>query len=261
MSPTNAGNTNHSRAQGSLDSRYKDIYDKEAATYDQTRFGSISWGYAKQIKNDLIIQLLRENNYLNSEAMLLDAASGTGRIAHDLVRSGMQHVHAADISTEMLLKSKENLDPALHDCMTWTETNMKELPFEDDLFDVATLGSFLYLIPLDEYANYLADIRRVLKPGGLLICEVSNTFCLANPKNALVVLTQKYLRRRKVKSYVTPWGLKNLFSGFVIDEVIGVEYPMISRDYDKCRRLNFRVGRSPLLRYLGGKIVLVLRKQ
>jgi ubiquinone/menaquinone biosynthesis C-methylase UbiE len=261
MPPTSTDNTSSSSAENSFDSHYKDVYNKEAASYDQTRFGNQRWRYAKQIKNDLIVELLRENYLLNPETKLLDVASGTGRIAHDLVSNGLHNVYAADISKEMLKKNKENLDPSLHLRMNWVLTNMKKLPFEDGFFDATTIGSFLYLIPLTEYANYVADIRRVLKPGGLLICEVSNTFGIFNPKNAAVVMSQKYIRRRKVKSYVTPWGLKSLFPGYAFQEIIGVEYPILSRDYKVCRKMTFSMGRSPILRYLGGKIVLVLRKQ
>lgn len=49
------------------------------------------------------------------------------------------------------------------------EADCRDLPFEDNTFDVLYNGYMLDLIPLADLAPVVAEFHRVLKPGGRLI--------------------------------------------------------------------------------------------
>lgn len=253
--------SNDGADKNAYDGHYKNLYNEDAEHYDHSRFGKRSLRYAKQVKNALILDVLAKKNLLSERTKIIDVATGTGRIAHELAKQQFSEVFATDIALEMLRRNKDHLMPRYQKKMSWTNANMKSLPFPANSFDVATVGSFFYLIPLDEYHNFTTDIHRVLKPDGLLICEVSNALGLFNPANVARIFVHKYWKRMKVKSYAHPWNVSRLFKGFVVDEMIGVEYPMVCRHYGIHQRLAFVLGRSPITRFLGGKFLLVLRKR
>lgn len=241
--------------------KYRRTYNALAVSYDLARFGSLTGHFSKQVKNEAIISLLAARNLISRDKTIIDVAAGTGRIAYELVKQSFSHVSIADISSEMLKKCAENIPPEFKKRVTFTLTDIKSLPFPAGSFDVATLGSFLYLIPHEEYGSYLADVFRILRPGGTLICEVSNAMCIANPVNALYVLHHKHWKRRRVKSYVYPWDIPKLFQDFELDDMVGVEYPLLTTKYDRYRKLSGFLGRFVPTKFFAGKFILVLRKK
>lgn len=46
-----------------------------------------------------------------------------------------------------------------------------DLPFQTNVADLVFLGFFLYLVPRDEMTKTVAEINRILKPGGFLAIE------------------------------------------------------------------------------------------
>ena len=241
--------------------KYKRIYGAGAKAYDESRFGTARRLHSKKFKNDAILNILETKGLICEDTKVIDLATGTGRIAHELVKKKFSHVYSADITPEMLEISKGNLDPKYHGKLSWTLADMKELPFEDNSFNVAIVGSFFYLIPQHEYDNYTKDIWRILRPGGVFICEVSNSLAFFNPKRQIGIMYHKYWKRLDVKSYVNPWSINRIFKSFELEDVIGVEYPMLTSRYRFYKQYSNFLGHSPITRFLGGKFVLVLRKK
>jgi ubiquinone/menaquinone biosynthesis methyltransferase len=94
----------------------------------------------------------------------LDLATGTGDIAFGLAARGA-HVVGLDITHRMLQLAKEKRpSPA---AVTFVTGDMMALPFPDGAFDLVTTGYGIRNVPLIEPA--IAEIRRVLRPGGLLL--------------------------------------------------------------------------------------------
>jgi len=87
----------------------------------------------------------------------LAKASGTGRIAgldfsHNMLEYGARKVKAA----------------GLEDRIELIQGNAMSLPFEDESFDYATIGFGLRNVP--DLVQVLKEMRRVVKPGGLVVC-------------------------------------------------------------------------------------------
>jgi demethylmenaquinone methyltransferase/2-methoxy-6-polyprenyl-1,4-benzoquinol methylase len=103
---------------------------------------------------------------------VLDACCGTGDLALAAAREGGR-VTGLDFSERMLERARRKA-PGLE----WVEGDMLTLPFSDGAFDAATVGFGVRNV--DDLDRGVAELRRVLRPGGrLAILEITQ------PKGAL----------------------------------------------------------------------------
>jgi ubiquinone/menaquinone biosynthesis methyltransferase len=105
----------------------------------------------------------------------LDLASGTGDIALSLAARGCR-VTALDITHRMLRLARAK--PAAT-AVAFVTGDMMALPFPASTFDIVATGYGIRNVPRIEPA--IEEIRRVLKPGGVLVSLDFN-----RPRNALV---------------------------------------------------------------------------
>jgi len=92
----------------------------------------------------------------------LDLACGTGDIAFALSRHGAKVV-GLDVTHRMLVLATEKRGPQA----SFVTGDMMALPFPDQSFDIVTTGYGLRNVP--GIGEALAEIHRVLKPGGRLL--------------------------------------------------------------------------------------------
>ncbi|MNZ66817.1 Demethylmenaquinone methyltransferase [compost metagenome] len=79
------------------------------------------------------------------------------------------HITGLDFSENMLEFGRRKVDESkLADNITLVQGNAMELPFEDNSFDYATIGFGLRNVP-DLY-QVLSEMKRVVKPGGMVVC-------------------------------------------------------------------------------------------
>ncbi len=93
---------------------------------------------------------------------VLDACCGTGDLALAGERAGGV-VTGLDFSPRMLARARKKSRS-----VTWVEGDALALPFDDAAFDSATVG--FGVRNLADLAAGLAELRRVLRPGGRLAC-------------------------------------------------------------------------------------------
>jgi len=112
-------------------------------------------------------------------ARVLDLACGTGDLALALAARGARAT-GLDVTPRMieLARGKRGRRPA-GPAPAWLVGDMMALPFADESFDVVTTGYGIRNVPVIEPA--LAEIRRVLRPGGRLLSLDFN-----RPDSALV---------------------------------------------------------------------------
>jgi len=98
---------------------------------------------------------------------VLDVATGTGDLAFAISKAGVQHVVGLDFSSEMIAAAKAKgtqrgslVDFEVGDAM--------DLPFPDGSFDACTVSFGLRNMP--DYAAAVAEMTRILRPGGRFIC-------------------------------------------------------------------------------------------
>jgi demethylmenaquinone methyltransferase/2-methoxy-6-polyprenyl-1,4-benzoquinol methylase len=98
---------------------------------------------------------------------VLDGCCGTGDLAVAAVKAGAAEVIGLDFSEEMLVRARRKA-PAL----AWVRGDLLELPFADGEFDATTVGFGIRNV--DDLERGLAELRRVLKPGGrVAILEIT----------------------------------------------------------------------------------------
>ena len=131
----------------------EDFWDKNAGRYD--RFIRKDAAAYEQLY-ELLRPVVRQKN-------VLELATGTGLIAKNIVNSAA-HIEATDASPEMIAEAKQgNCSAKLH----FSVQDMFHLPYAYESFDVVIVANALHIVPEPEKA--LAEIRRVLKDGGVLI--------------------------------------------------------------------------------------------
>lgn len=97
---------------------------------------------------------------------VLDLATGTGDIAA-LSRSLYQRsqVVGADFSLNMLKEAHKRFDDQ---DIFWQACDANRLPYGDNTFESVTFGYLLRNV--DDSVQVLREVRRVLKPGGRVVC-------------------------------------------------------------------------------------------
>jgi len=124
-----------------------------------------------------------------ANGQLLELACGTGRVAVPLAEAGGGRfaVTGLDLSAGMLAVARDSGAG-----VTWVEGDMCAPPLDDDAFDLAfcTLNSFLHLHERPQQEAFLAQARRVLKPGGRLVLSVVNpdVHSYARPPHARFIM-------------------------------------------------------------------------
>lgn len=123
--------------------RYDFVMSKDGRTYVQ------------------IVGLMKRR--LGREMTVLELACGTGLLSVQLAGS-VKLLEATDFSEEMIRKAKAK---ARSSRLHFSVQDATSLPYTQGAFDAVVISNALHVMPGPERA--LAEIRRVLKPGGILI--------------------------------------------------------------------------------------------
>lgn len=103
---------------------------------------------------------------------ILDAGTGKGRFAIDFAKAGAMKVYATDLSVEMLtIAERRAKERGVGDRIAFQAMDVEKLDFADNYFDaVCCMETFVHL-PSPQSA--MAELARVVKPGGTVICSVT----------------------------------------------------------------------------------------
>lgn len=106
---------------------------------------------------------------------LLDFGCGAGRLLRQILDwAEVAEVHGSDLDEPMVAWARENLCPPI----AGIELNGFDPPlaYPDDHFDVVTAFSVFTHLGIN-WADWLLEVRRVLKPGGILIASILDQSC------------------------------------------------------------------------------------
>lgn len=110
-----------------------------------------------------LVQRLR----LKSNHTVLEVGPGPGYFSVDVAKALTEgHLHLCDIQPEMLAKAKARLEAAGISNVSFHEADASKLPFDSEQMDVVFLVAVLGEV--EEQADCLAEVFRVLRPGGRL---------------------------------------------------------------------------------------------
>lgn len=141
--------------------------------------------YAKSpVSNEDVYQekLERTRKYFTPEMNVLEFGCGTGTtaVAH---APFVKHIHATDLSTNMLEFAQGKIDAADIDNITLTCISIEELAKSGETYDVVMGHSILHL--LEDKEAVIAKVYDLLEPGGVF---VSSTVVSSRPKPVLTTI-------------------------------------------------------------------------
>lgn len=120
---------------------------------------------------------------------VLDIACGTGYGTFELASSTVKQIIGADISKEAILYAKENYK---QNNLSFIEMNCKKINLKNNSVDVVV--SFETIEHIKEFKEFLLEVSRILKKGGIFICSSPN-------KKITSPYTKKPLNKYHIKEF------------------------------------------------------------
>lgn len=136
------------------------------------------WWYA--VLHRLVLKELRA--LVPAGAQVLDAGCGTGGM---LARLGRWRAFGVDVSSAAIAHCQRRGLPRV------TPADVNRLPFQDATFDAVLSLDVLYHQQVQE-GHALAEMGRVLRPGGVMILNVPAFDCLRGEHDRAVCGTRRY---------------------------------------------------------------------
>jgi ubiquinone/menaquinone biosynthesis C-methylase UbiE len=171
----------------------------------------------------------RTRHYLHSTDVVLELGCGTGTTALSLAPHVSRMV-ASDLSGEMIAIAREKATAQACHNAEFAVATPDRAPWPDSSFDAVLAFNLWHLVA--DRASALAQVRRLLKPDGLL---VSKTPCLAE-MNPLIRLAVPVMRLVGKAPYVS------FFSAAALEcEIAGAGFAIIERARHGSQRKDARI--------------------
>lgn len=159
------------------------VFDAYGESYDDVMKKSIGFmgqnhDYYTQAKADCILDVLKRRFGDTKNLQVLDVGCGVGKTDGFLFES-LDKLTGVDISSVSIEQARR------HNPQVCYETyDGQHLPFEEASFDAAFLICVLHHVVPAERSALLREVRRILRPGGVLLIFEHNPF---NPLTRLAV--------------------------------------------------------------------------
>jgi SAM-dependent methyltransferase len=138
-------------------------------------FSGLPHSFFMRAKADLLRELIARRRGLEKPAML-DVGCGVGSL-HPLLRDVVQRLSGIDVSSTCIAQARaDNRD------VDYRAFDGISFPFDTASFDLVTAICVLHHVAPAGWAHFLNEMRRVVRPGGL-ICVIEH-----NPHNPLTRL-------------------------------------------------------------------------
>lgn len=144
----------------------------------------------------------------------LDIGPGTGRWLKFLKNHNPDYLAAVDISDESLRRCQD-----LCDSLEKIDLENDRLPYEDNFFD--WIISFEVLEHIKEPHNYIAEMARVIKPGGYIFLSTPNLISLMSRFRMFVGMLPfaiasdkthvRFYRQKDARKLLNKYGLEPQF--------------------------------------------------
>ena len=110
--------------------------------------------------------------YLNPQSsdICLNIGCGIGRV-EKLLHSKVKEIHSVDISEAMIDDARER-NKELDNVHFYANDGQSLKMFEDNFFDIAFAELVFQHVPKSVVEDYVAEVFRVLKPGGRFISQI-----------------------------------------------------------------------------------------
>jgi len=178
---------------------------------DVLSFAGQGLDFYTRAKADAFARILRRDGM--TAPRVLDIGCGHGFIHPLLAQQGCEVV-GVEMAAEVL-----PLAQAANPGVEYHAYDGQLLPFADESFDVALTICVMHHVPPPQWLAFLAQARRVLRPGGRVVIFEHNPW---NPMTRYVVSRNDIdadavlLSHRKLKSMLRASGFRSVASGFIL---------------------------------------------
>lgn len=196
-------------------------------------FSGLPHDFFMRAKADLLRDLIARQLGPGKPDML-DAGCGVGSL-HPLLHGMVGRLSGIDVSTASLAQAR-----AANRGVDYREFDGRNFPFADASFDLVTAICVMHHIVPSEWAQFVAEMRRVVRPGGLVCVIEHNPY---NPLTRLAVARCEFdrdatlLSARKTRQLMAAGGLR---------EIGARHFLLLPWDTKPARRLEGAVSGVPL---------------
>ena len=157
-------------------------FDRYESEYEEHVHRSIGWsgadhGFFLEAKAQHLLRLVRRHIGDPGAARVLDVGCGIG-VMHRFL-GGFGALNGVDVSAASIERARGE-NPAVE----YAVADVTAMPYGDGAFDVAFASGLLHHLPLEQRDAALAEVRRVVRPGGLVVAFEHNPL---NPLTRLAV--------------------------------------------------------------------------
>lgn len=170
-------------------------------------FSGKSQNFYTKVKADVLIELL--GRYTPGKIDLLDIGCGNGSLHPFLLSSGLvSKLTGIEVAAEFLAIAR-GINPEVN----YDVYDGRQLPYPTGRFDAAYTICVMHHVPPQQWSEFLTEMRRVVRPGGIVAVFEHNPF---NPVTAHIVRTCPFDRNAVL---LKPGNLANLMRSVGLDAV------------------------------------------
>jgi SAM-dependent methyltransferase len=168
-------------------------------------------------KVEILLPALAQIDADISRLRVLDVGCGVG-LVHRYIAPTVRRLYGADVSSASIeVARNENPD------VTYEGYDGRTLPYPDASFDCAYAICVLHHVPVPQWQEFVAEMRRVVRPGGLVLLIEHNPlnpatqFVVRNApmdENAVLVWPRRLRSLMKAAGLAHSWTRYVLFTPF-----------------------------------------------
>lgn len=159
-------------------------------------------------------------NNMKSDELMLDAGGGTGKWSRGLLKSGIKKSKLIDLAEKMMQKGYEYAkQEKLDDRIEFIKSDIKELPFENETFDVV-ISQGNPICYCDDPYRAIKELARVAKSGAPVVLSTHN-------KLAMITYFGFFMGKLSIEDIVS----------FAETSKVTIDYPIYAFTPDELRKV------------------------
>ena len=190
---------------------YKDSYT--GAVDDSISFSGLKTDFFVQVKADHILRLAAEHFSKTDHLRVIDIGCGVGNY-HPLLGHHFGSIAGVDVSSACIETARTN-----NPNVAYQAYDGDRLPYDSGSFDLAYTICVMHHVPPEAWPGFAAEMKRVLKPGGLaLVFEHNplNPFTMRAVNSCPFDKDAVLLKKSKTEELLHNAGFNSVSSQFIL---------------------------------------------